>query len=287
VFDGFEQRRLPTAGAEIALRIGGAGPPVLLLHGYPQTHVMWHAVAPRLAERFTVVCPDLRGYGASAKPPSDPEHLTYSKRATAQDMVEVMAALGFARFGLVGHDRGARVAHRLALDHPARVKRLAVLDIIPTYDVFTDVDQAVATGTYHWFFLIQPAPYPETMIGHDPSFFLRWHLRNWSAGRDDFFDPRALAAYEEAFADPATIHATCEDYRAGASIDLLHDAVDRDRTLDCPVLVVWGEKGKPQDLGAIWRERAHDVRAVPLPCGHFLAEELPDEMAQALLAFLG
>jgi haloacetate dehalogenase len=246
---------------------------------------MWHRVAPALAERFTVVCPDLRGYGRSSKPPTDAGHEVYCKRETARDIVEVMAALGFDRFSLAGHDRGGRVAHRLALDHPDRVDRLALLDIIPTLEVFQNVDQAVATGTYHWFFLIQPAPYPETMIAHDPGFFLRWHLRSWSAGRDDFFDPEAVEAYVAAFSDPATIHATCEDYRAGATIDLEHDAADLERKIACPLLVIWGEKGKPQDLAAIWQARADDVTGLPLPAGHFLAEELPDETAAALLAF--
>ena len=197
----------------------------------------------------------------------------------------MMAALGFDRFRVAGHDRGARVTHRLALDHPDRVERLALLDIIPTYDVFNAVDQQVATSTYHWFFLIQPAPFPETLIGHDPAFFLRWHLRSWSAGRDDFFAPEALAAYEAAFADPATIHATCEDYRAGASIDLVHDAADLGRRVECPALVLWGEKGKPANLDEIWRRYAADVTGKALPTGHFLAEEAPDETVAALLEF--
>jgi haloacetate dehalogenase len=285
MFEGFEERRIETAGAEIFLRTAGSGEPLLLLHGYPQTHAMWHRVAPRLAERYTVVCPDLRGYGASSKPASDPAHAAYSKRATAQDLVEVMATLGFDRFRVAGHDRGARVTHRLALDHPSRVERIALLDVIPTYDVFNSVDQQVATGTYHWFFLIQPAPFPETLIGHDPAYFLRWHLRSWSAGRDDFFAPEALAAYEAAFADPATIHATCEDYRAGASIDLEHDEADLGRRVKCPTLVLWGEKGKPAHLDEIWRRYAADVTGQALPAGHFLAEEVPDETAAALLEF--
>lgn len=286
LLDAFAARRVHTSGADIFLHTAGSGPPLLLLHGYPQTHAMWHRVAPLLAERFTVVCPDLRGYGASSKPASDSAHATYSKRAVAQDMVEVMAELGHDRFLLAGHDRGGRVAHRLALDHPQRVERLALLDIIPTYDVFHGVDQKVATGTYHWFFLIQPAPFPETLIGHDPEFFLRWHLRAWSAGRDDFFAPEAVAAYVEAFRDPATVHATCEDYRAGATIDLEHDAADRDRRIACPLLVLWGEKGKPQDLGAIWRDRGTEVTGRALPAGHFLAEEVPAETAAALAEFL-
>jgi haloacetate dehalogenase len=254
VFEGFTQRRIACSGAEIDLLTAGSGPPVLLLHGYPETRTMWHLVAPRLAERFAVVVPDLRGYGRSSKPASDPEHVAYSKRAMAQDMAEVMTELGHERFRLVGHDRGARVAHRLTLDQPQRVERVAVLDIVPTHHVFSTVDQQGATGIYHWFFLIQPEPFPETMIGHDPGYFLRWHLRSWSAGRDDFFAPEAVADYVAAFSDPATIHATCEDYRAGASIDLVHDAAD--------------------------------VTGRALDCGHFLAEELPDETAAALLEFL-
>ena len=287
MFEGFTEQRIATSGAEIFLRTAGSGPPLLLVHGYPETHAMWHKVAPALAERFTVVCPDLRGYGASSKPESDPEHVTYSKRAMARDLVEVMASLGHDRFHVAGHDRGGRVTHRLALDHPGRVERVAVLDIIPSLHVFDDVDQAVATGTYHWFFLIQPAPLPERLIGNDPELWLRWHLRSWSAGRDDFYDPEAVAAYVAAFSDPKSIHATCEDYRAGASIDLVHDRADvaAGRRIAAPLLVLWGALGKPQDLGAVWRERADHVTAVPLQAGHFLAEEVPQETAAALLDF--
>ncbi|MEZ5098822.1 MAG: alpha/beta hydrolase [Thermoleophilia bacterium] len=286
MLDGFTRTRVTTRGAEIAVAHAGSGPPLLLLHGYPQTHAMWHRVAPALAETHTVVCPDLRGYGASSKPPGGDDHAGYAKRTLAQDQVEVMTALGFERFALVGHDRGGRVSHRLALDHPERVERLALLDIVPTHTVFANVDQAVATGTYHWFFLIQPAPLPERLIGNDPEFFLRWHLRSWSAGRDDFFDPEAVAAYVEAFRDPATIHATCEDYRAGASIDLAHDEADLDRRIACPLLVLWGARGKPQDLAAIWRDKATQVEGQALDCGHFLAEERPDEVVAALRRFL-
>ncbi len=287
MFEGFTEQRIATSGAEIFLRTAGSGPPLLLVHGYPETHAMWHKVAPTLAERFTVVCPDLRGYGASSKPESDPEHVTYSKRAMARDLVEVMASLGHDRFHVAGHDRGGRVTHRLALDHPGRVERVAVLDIIPSLHVFDNVDQAVATGTYHWFFLIQPAPLPERLIGNDPEFWLRWHLKSWSAGRDDFYDPEAVAAYVAAFSDPKSIHATCEDYRAGASIDLVHDRADvaAGRRIAAPLLVLWGALGKPQDLGVIWRERADHVTAVPLQAGHFLAEEVPQETAAALLDF--
>lgn len=285
MLEGFEYADVETAGARIRLARAGSGDPLLLLHGYPQTHVMWHAVAPTLAETHTVICPDLRGYGDSSKPPGDPEHETYSKRAMATDMVEVMQTLGFERFSLAGHDRGGRVAHRLALDHPEVVERVAFLDIVPTFDVFESVDKDVAMGTYHWFFLSQPHDLPERLVGADPVFYLRWHLRAWSGGADEFFSPAALAAYERAFSDPATIHATCEDYRAGSTIDLAHDAVDRNRKLGCPVLVLWGSRTKPADLGSIWRGRAADVRGQSLDAGHFLAEERPEAVSALLEEF--
>jgi haloacetate dehalogenase len=289
VFEGFTRKRVETSGAEINLIEGGSGPPLLLLHGYPQTHAMWHKVTPRLAERFTVVATDLRGYGDSSKPAEGENHEGYSKRAMAQDHVEVMEALGFERFALVGHDRGARVAHRLAFDHAERVTRLALLDIVPTYEVFQATNKEIASSTYHWFFLIQPDGLPERLIGADPEYFLRECLRRWSAGEDAFFDPLAVAEYVRAFSDPATIHASCEDYRAGASIDLAHDEADLGRTVDCPLLVLWGGKGKLTtlfDVLAVWGKRFPDVRGKPLPCGHFLPEELPEETAAELLAFL-
>ncbi len=291
MLDGFTQHRIGTAGSEIHLRMGGKGPPVLLLHGYPQTHVMWHRVAPVLAERFTVVCADLRGYGDSSRPETDPDHLSGSKRAMAADMVEVMTALGFAQFQLVGHDRGGRVTHRLCLDHPGHVTRAALLDIVPTRTLFMRTDMAIAMGYYHWFFLSQPEPLPERLIGGDPLFYLHKKLGHWSAARDTkHFAPEAIREYERCFVDPAVIHATCEDYRAGATVDLVHDEQDQDKRIMCPLLVLWGRHGlmhRHFDVLATWREKALDVRGEPLDCGHFLAEECPAETAERLLAFLG
>ncbi len=289
MFKHFREHRVAVSGTEIFLRQGGDGPPLLLLHGYPQTHAMWHKVAPVLARRFTVVCPDLRGYGASGKPVTDPEHTPYSKRAMATDMVEVMEELGFPRFVLAGHDRGGRVAHRLCLDHPDRVRRAAVLDIVPTRTLFESVDREIATGYYHWFFLIQPDPLPERLIGGDPLFYLHWTLGRWSGGSADSFAPEALEAYEQAFSDPAMIHATCEDYRAAASIDLAHDRADADKRITCPLLVLWGAKGlmdRHFDMLAVWREKASGpVTGGALPCGHFLPEEAPEETVRELVEF--
>jgi haloacetate dehalogenase len=288
LFEGFETRRIAGAGAEIFCRIGGSGPPLLLLHGYPQTHAMWHKVAPRLAEKFTVVCADLRGYGDSSKPDSDAAHRVYSKRATAADMVAVMQALGYPRFRLAGHDRGGRVSHRLALDFPAAIERVAVLDIIPTLTLFNTVNQAVATSYYHWFFLAQPNPHPERMIGADPDYYLESKLRAWSAAAADIYAPEAMAEYKRCFRDPRCIHATCEDYRAGASIDLDDDRADSHMRVEAPLLVLWGANGAMQknyDVPATWREKARDVRGEALPCGHFLPEEAPQETFRALNAF--
>ncbi|MEO5699052.1 MAG: alpha/beta hydrolase [Casimicrobiaceae bacterium] len=287
MFPGFEARRITTSGAEIACVIGGSGPPLLLLHGYPQTHAMWHKIAPRLAERFTVVCSDLRGYGDSAKPEGGARHGNYSKRAMAADQAELMQALGFARFRLAGHDRGGRVGHRLALDHPQRVERVAVLDISPTRVMYGRTDQAFATAYYHWFFLIQPFDLPERLIGADPDYYLRRKIGGWSRGLE-YFDARALAEYERCFADPRTIHATCEDYRAAASIDLEHDAADTAARVRCPLLALWGSEGVVNRMFeplADWGAVADDVRGQALSCAHFLAEEAPDDTRQALEAF--
>ena len=288
MFEGFTTTDIETAEVVIHTVHGGAGPPVLLLHGYPQTHVMWHRVAPALAEAFTVVATDLRGYGDSSKPPGGGDHAGYSKRVMARDQVEVMAALGFERFAVIGHDRGGRVGHRMALDHGEKVSQLAVLDIVPTYKIFMEIDRHIATDYYHWFFLIQPFDFPERMIGADPDYYLRRKIGKFSFGTDVFSD-EAMGEYLRCFRDPAAIHGSCEDYRAAATIDLVHDEADLARRLACPVLALWGEKGAMErnyDVLAAWRERASDVRGRALPCGHFLAEEAPAEVIAETLAFL-
>jgi haloacetate dehalogenase len=286
MLSGFTRERIDASGISINVVRGGAGPAVLLLHGYPQTHVMWHRVAPALAEGFTVVCPDLRGYGDSAKPSGGGDHLGYSKRVMAMDQVEVMNALGFERFAVVGHDRGARVALRMALDHAERVSRLALLDIVPTRTIYASIDQRRATTVWRYFFLIQPHDLPERLIGRDPGFYLSWTLDEW-CGTAGALSDQAVAEYRRCF-DEATIHATCEDYRAGASIDLVHDDIDADALLSCPVLVLWSKAGigDAYDVPGIWRERAPDLVARAFDCGHFLAEERPDETTAELEAFL-
>jgi haloacetate dehalogenase len=288
LLDTFDRRTITTPDTEIAVRVAGSGPGLLLLHGYPQTGVMWHRIAPRLAERFTTVVPDLRGYGASGKPNGAPGGSLYSKRVMAADQVAVMRELGFERFALVGHDRGARVAHRLTLDHPAAVDRVAVLDIVPTRHVFRNADEILARVYFHWFFLSQEFDLPERLIGADPEYFLRWCLRRWSAD-ESTFAPEAFAEYLAAFVQPDTVHATCEDYRAGAGIDLEHDEADLDQRITCPLLALWGEQGfvgRAYDPLAIWQERGTDVRGHSVPGGHFLPEEAPEETLAALFTFL-
>jgi haloacetate dehalogenase len=286
MFEGFDRRQLTTSGTTINFVKGGDGPPLLLLHGYPQMHVMWHKIAPRLAQDFTVVAADLRGYGDSGKPHGDPQHLNYSKRVMAQDMVEVMQQLGYESFLLVGHDRGARVSHRLTKDHPQRVRRLALLDIIPTRKMFQIVNKEMATNTFHWFFLIQPYDFPERVIGAAADYFIR---SRFDRVKDpQVFPPQAVAEYVRCFTPPA-IHGMCEDYRAGASIDLAHDEADFDAKVTCPLLVLWsatGYVGRTQDVLGVWREYATDVRGQSLPCGHYLPEEMPDETYAALRDYL-
>ncbi len=288
MFEGFERIQIETRGATINAVRGGEGPPVLLLHGYPQTLAMWHLVMPRLTASFTVVASDLRGYGDSSKPEGGEEHGGYSKRAMAADQVEVMRTLGFGSFAVVGHDRGGRVAHRMALDHPQSVTRLAVLDIVPTRHVFETADKELAMAYYHWFFLSQPYDLPERLIGADPDYYLRKKLGGWGTGFDSFAS-EAYAEYERCFRDPRTIHSSCEDYRAAATIDLEHDGADRDRKVGCPLLALWGEQGVVErlyDVLGVWRRYASNVRGRALPCGHYLAEERPEETAEELVTFL-
>jgi haloacetate dehalogenase len=287
MFEGFQRRLIETSGARINLVVGGSGSPVLLLHGYPQTHMMWHRVAPRLARQHTVVAADLRGYGDSSKPESAADHSTYSKRAMAEDVAEVMSALGHKQFAVVGHDRGARVAYRMAFAHPERVTKLAVLDVVPTHFIYANANRLVATAYYHWFMLIQPKPLPERLIGADPEFFLRTSMERWSGSGLGSFDEAAIAEYIRCFSDPATIHATCEDYRAGASIDFEQDAAEHGmRKIRCPTLALYSKRlevWRPLD---IWREWADDVSGGAVDCGHFLPEEAPDKTYEALSAFL-
>jgi haloacetate dehalogenase len=288
LFPGFTQKRIRTSGATINLVMGGSGSPVLLLHGYPQTHAMWHKVAPQLARDYTVICADLRGYGDSSKPRGVPGHANYSKRAMARDMAEVMAELGYLGFHVVGHDRGGRVAHRLARDYPKRVRSLTVLDISPTLKMYQSTNRAFAKAYYHWFFLIQEAPLPEKLLqGHVPWYIVSRLGRGPS--KLNHFDKRAVAEYVRAFEDPRTIHATCEDYRAAATIDLVHDKKDLKKKLRMPLLALWGRQGVIAalfDCLADWREVAGDVRGRALQCGHFIPEEKPKELLAELRRFL-
>src|SRR6516162_10030937 len=278
-FPGFQSRRIQTSGAGINLVTGGSGPPLLLLHGYPQSHLMWRKLAPRLATEFTVVAPDLRGYGDSSKPSAGPDNSGYSKRALALDQVETMRALGFERFAVAGHDRGARVAHRLARDHPERIERMALLDIVPTLYRFETIDQKAATSSWHWFFLIQPRGFPERLIGAEAEFFLRHQLS--ALLRDPAkLEPEAFAEYLRCFRKPETTRATCDEYRAGASIDLVHDRAQKPAM---PLLVLWGQRssqGSGYDVLAVWREHAENGhrpwhRQRPLPPGRGAGRNLP------------
>ena len=293
-FEHFEERRFEVNGAEIAARLGGdrSKPALLLLHSFPQTHAMWHRVAQRLRHDFFLVLPDLRGYGDSSHAPGLPDHSNYSKRAMAQDLVEVMDALGIADFALCGHDRGGRVAHRLALDYPTRVNRLCVIDIAPTLDMYARTDFDFARAYYHWFHLIQPAPLPELMIGGNPRAYLHAKLGGWGSGGLGHIEPGALAEYGRAFCRPEAIHTACEDYRASAGIDLEHDRESRARghKIACDTLVLWGEHGVVQRLFqplALWQAQCSGaVTGWAMPAGHFIPEQLPDETVMALRAFM-
>ncbi len=289
LFPGFQTHRIRHNGVTIHTLVGGAGPPLLLLHGYPQSHVMWHRLAPRLAREHTVVCPDLRGYGDSSKPRGLPDHSNYAKRAMAQDMVDVMQRLGHASFDLVGHDRGARVGHRLARDHgPAVVHSFTAIDIAPTLAMYEATDMAFARAYYHWFLMLQPAPLAEKMMAAVAPFHVLAGSGLSAKGLKAFAKP-ALAEYVRTFADPRTIHATCEDYRASGGIDLEHDRADRGKKLAMPVQVLWGRRGvvgTQFDPLAEWRKVARDVTGRAIDCGHFIPEEAPDETLAAIRGFL-
>jgi haloacetate dehalogenase len=288
LMDGFTLHDVAVGdGVMIRAAVAGSGPPLLLLHGHPQTHVTWRKIAPELAQHFTVIAADLRGYGDSSKPDGGDNHAAYSKRAMAKDMITVMRAFGHQRFGVVGHDRGGRVAHRMALDFPDAVSRLALFDIVATATMYALTDKEFATRYFWWFFLIQPTPFPEKMIGADPEFFLRKHIegQNKVAGATE---PAAFAEYLRCYMDPATRHAICEDYRAAATIDLGHDAADADARITAPLLALWGARGTVgalYDVIALWRDKALQVEGRALDCGHTLQEERPDETLREILAF--
>jgi haloacetate dehalogenase len=290
MFENFTRTEIETSGARIIAVHGGNGPPLLLMHGNPFTHASWHKFAPRLAQDFTVVCTDLRGYGDSEKPPGGADHFGYSFRAMAQDQVEVMAALGFPRFTAAGHDRGARVLHRMALDHPDKVARAAILDIIPQHHLFNNVSRQWATSAYHWFFMIQPFDMPERLMGADPDYFITRKLSKTEQGLS-FFGKEALAEYMRCFRNPATIHAMCEDYRATAGVDLEMDSRDyaAGRRIETPLLLLWGATGavgRLHEPAEIWKRYAADIAgAAALPCGHYLSEEAPEETYRALHEF--
>jgi len=291
MFKGFKSQKIQTTEATINVVSGGQGPPLLLLHGNPETHVMWHKVAPRLATEFSVFAADLRGYGDSSKPEGGENHSNYSKRAMALDQIELMSHFGFDKFAVVGHDRGGRVGHRMALDHPDRITKLAVLDIVPTYDLLHRVTNEVATAFFHWFFLIQPSPFPETLIASNVEFYLKYMMFRDMAHNEvpAWMGEDAFAEYLRCYRDPAALHATCEDYRAGESIDMKHDEQDLNRKITCPVLVLWGKVGAVQkyfDVLSVWRERALNVSGKPVAGRHFLPEETPDELLLELRAFL-
>lgn len=290
MFEGFAKTTIKTSGAEIVLRHGGKGPPLLLMHGNPFTHVTWHKIAPRLADEFTVVCPDLRGYGDSSKPPGGADHSGYSFRAMAQDNLEVMQALGFETFFAAGHDRGARVLHRMCLDHPKAVGKAVFMDMLPQHHLLNNVTRQWGTFSWHWFFMIQPYPTPETMMNADPEFYIRRKLAKTEQGLS-FFDPAALAEYIRCIRNPEVVHAMCEDYRATFGVDLAMDTADFEagRRVQTPSMLLWGEKGgvgRNHDAAKVWAPYAANIlRAATVPSGHYLQEECPDETFAALRGF--
>jgi haloacetate dehalogenase len=292
LFPGFAERRIKTRGAEIYLRTGGSGPPLLLLHGYPQTHVCWHKIASGLARHATLVIPDMRGYGASSVPPDEPGHRSYSKRAMAEDCLQLMHALGHEQFRVAGHDRGGRVAYRLALDHPEAVAALIPVDILPTAEVWRRITAERALRSYHWAFLAQPHPLPETLISQDPVYYIEHTLKSWAGPRDlTPFSPEALSHYRALMKDGTRVHAMCEDYRAGATLDRQHDEADlaAGRKITCPTFALWATdylgKGSVEPL-EVWKSWCTDLTGAAVSSGHFLAEENPKDTLAALLSFL-
>jgi len=292
LFPGFESRTIKTRNAEIFMRLGGSGPPLLMLHGYPQTHHAWHRIAPALSKHFSLVIADLRGYGQSSCPPSDTDHFTYSKRAMGSDMIEVMGQLGHERFSLLGHDRGARVAYRMALDTPDAIERLVLLDILPTHTMWQNMNHGLAMSAYHWPFLAQPHPMPETLIGKAPEYYVDHTLASWAQPKDlSVFDETALAHYRVLLTSQDTLHGVCEDYRAGETYDVKADETDlqADRKITAPTLVLWStdyvarRAASPLD---VWREWCVDVQGESIVSGHFLAEEAPQDVLNKTLPFL-
>jgi len=286
MFEQFKQDKINVNGININYKIGGKGEPLLLLHGYPQSHILWRKIAPLFAENYTVICSDLRGYGDSDKPESDKSHLAYSKKNMGLDQNELMKKLGFNEYFLVGHDRGGRVAHRMAIDYKENIKKISVLDIVPTSHVFKNTNALLARRYYHWFFLIQSFPHPETMIGNDPEYYIRSKLKMWGAN-DEYLTEDVLQEYLRCFT-PETIHASCEDYRAGASIDLKHHEEDLHKKISCPLQVLWGAKATVEELYdpvKVWKEWAINVEGKSIDCGHFLPEESPIETYDAIIKF--
>jgi len=289
MFEGFTRGVTQVEGTDIAYVTAGSGPPLLLLHGFPQSKAMWARVAPRLTDQYTVVCSDLRGYGDSGKPLCLPDRSNYSFRSMAADQVALMRHLGFERFHLIGHDRGGRTGYRMSLDHPDTVLTLTVMDIVPTYSMLMETNRKVAGSYWHWYFLSQPEPFPERLIGNDPDFFYEYQLAGWGATSLARFDQQMLAEYRRAWRDPAMIHGSCSDYRAAVSIDLEHDTADVGRKVQCPTLVFYGSSGQMAqlfDIPAQWRARCIDVTEASLPGGHFFVDQFPDETAATLRDFL-
>ena len=287
MFEYFEKKQITANGIDHFVLIGGKGPPLLLLHGYPQTHMAFHAIAPKLAQHFTLVIPDIRGYGRTTGPFADASHENYSKRTMGNDAVALMYELGHQKFAVVGHDRGGRIAYRMAFDHPAKVTHLVCIDIVPTIILWERIDKNVAMSTFHWPFLAQPAPLPETLIAQAPHFWVQTLVERW-IGKGSNLDAEALDDYKSQFENKATLASTCEDYRAGVSCDIDHDRVDRDagHKISCPTLVIWGEqflKSRSGDILGIWEDWADKVSDLPLNCGHFVVEEMPDESAMAII----